>query len=62
VTLRSTSSVGLTNSYVIDNGAIGSISNNVLLLLGTGSATVTATNAGNAYFSPASATQTLIVK
>jgi hypothetical protein len=62
VTLKSTSSVGLTNSYVIGNGAIGSISNNVLLLLGTGSTTVTATNGGNAYFSPASATQTLIVK
>ena len=66
VTLKSTSSANpsanLTNSYIIGNGAIGSISNNVLLLLGTGSTTVTATNGGNAYFSPASATQTLIVK
>jgi len=62
VTLKSTSSVGLTNSYVIGNGAIGSISNNVLLLLGTGSTTIISTNSGNSYFSPASATQTLIVK
>ncbi len=62
VTLRSTSSAILTNSYLIGNGAIGSISNNILLLLGTGSTTITATNAGNAFFAPASATQTLIVK
>jgi len=66
LTLKSTSSANpsanLTNSYIIGNGAIGSISNNVLLLLGTGSTTITATNSGNTYFSPASATQTLIVK
>ena len=66
VTLKSTSSANpsanLTNRYIIGNGAIGSISNNVLLLLGTGGTTITATNSGNAYFSPASATQTLIVK
>ena len=62
VTLKATSSSGLSNSYVIGNGAIGSISNNVLLLLGTGSTTVTATNSGNAYYTPASAVQTLIVK
>ena len=66
VTLKSTSSANpsanLTNSYIIGNGAIGSISNNVLLLLGTGTTTITATNSGNTYFSPASATQTLIVK
>jgi len=66
VTLKSTSSANpsanLTNSYIIGNGAIGSITNNVLLLLGTGTTTITATNSGNTYFSPASATQTLIVK
>jgi len=62
VTLKSSSSAGLSNSYIIGNGAIGSISNNVLLLLGTGSTTITATNSGNAYFAPASATQTLNVK
>jgi hypothetical protein len=62
VALRSTSTANLTNSYLIGNGAIGSISNNILLLLGTGSTTITATNAGNAFFAPASSTQTLIVK
>jgi len=61
-TIKSTSTAGLSNSYFIGNGAIGTISNNVLLLLGTGSTTITATNSGNAYFGPASATQTLIVK
>ena len=34
----------------------------MLLLLGAGTTTITATNSGNAYFLPASATQTLIVK
>lgn len=62
LTLRSTSSAGLTNSYLIDNGSIGSISNNVVTLLGTGTATITATNSGNAYFAPAFATRQLIVK
>ena len=63
VTLKATSSAGLTNtSFLIGNGAIGSISNNVLLLLGTGSTTITATNSGNAYYTPASAAQNLIVK
>jgi hypothetical protein len=63
VSLKSTSSAKLTNTtYLIGNGAVGSISNNVLLLLGTGTTTVTATNSGNAYFAPAGATQTLIVK
>lgn len=64
VTLISTSSAGLnTNTtYLIDNGAIGSISSNVVTLLGTGTATITATNSGNTYFAPAFATQKLIVK
>jgi hypothetical protein len=64
VTLTSTSSAALnTNtSYLIDNGAIGSISNNIVTLLGTGTATITATNSGNNFFGPAFATQKLIVK
>ena len=63
VTLKATSTAALTNNtYLIDNGAIGTISNNVLLLLGTGTATITATNSGNTYFAPAFATQKLIVK
>jgi len=38
------------------------VSNNVLLLQGTGTTTVTASQAGTTVFQPASATQTLIVK
>ena len=63
VTLSSSSSAKLTNtSYLIDNGAVGSISNNVVTLLGTGTATITATNSGNTYFAPAFAIRQLIVK
>ena len=63
VTLSCTSSAKLTNTtYSIDNGAVGSISNNVLLILGRGTATITATNSGNAYFALAFATRTLIVQ
>jgi BspA type Leucine rich repeat region (6 copies) len=62
LTLKSTASSGLTNTYLIGNAAIGSIVNNVLVLIGTGTTTITATNPGNAYFLPASATQALIVK
>jgi hypothetical protein len=63
VVLKSTSSASLTNtSYQIDNGSVGTVSNNVLTLLGTGTATITATNSGNAYFAPAFASQILIVK
>jgi hypothetical protein len=61
--LNAVSSAKLSNTtYLIGNGAVGVISNNVLLLLGTGTTTVTATNAGNQYYQPAFATQTLIVK
>jgi len=64
VMLACTSSAGLNanTSFSIDNGSVGSISNNVVTLLGTGTATVTATNSGNAYFAPAFATRQLIVK
>jgi len=63
LTLSSTSSARLnTTTYSIDNGSVGSISNNVLLILGRGTATITARNSGDAYFAPAFATQTLIVK
>ena len=63
MTLIGTSSAKLGNTtYLIDNGAIGSISNNFVTLLGTGTATITATNSGNNFFGPAFATQKLIVK
>jgi hypothetical protein len=54
VTLACTSSAGLTNSScLIDNGAVGYISNNTATLLGSG----TATSSGNVYFAPAFATR-----
>ena len=63
VILRSTSSASLTNTtYLIDDSSVGSISNNVLTLLGAGTATITATNSGNEYTVPAFATQRLIVR
>jgi BspA type Leucine rich repeat region (6 copies)/Collagen triple helix repeat (20 copies) len=63
VTLKVTSSAGLTNSsYLIGNPSVGSISNATLTILGKGTTTLTATNAGSTLYNPASATQTLIVK
>jgi len=63
VTLNATSSAGLTNiSYSIGNSALGIISNNVLLLQGTGTTTIKASQSGNPYYNPASASQSLIVK
>ena len=57
VILKAASSAALTNTtYQIDNGSVGSISNNILTLTGAGSAVITATNSGNAYFAPAFAT------
>jgi len=63
VTLSCTSSAGLTNTrFSINNPSVGSISNNVLLILGRGTATITATNSGNTYFAPAFATRPLTVQ
>jgi hypothetical protein len=62
LTLNATNSANLTGTtYLISNSSIGSISNNTLTLLGTGSTTVTATNAGNTYFAAASVSQPLVV-
>ena len=63
VTLAATSSASLPVTYVVGNTAIAkNRTSNSITILGTGTTTVTATNAGNAYFNPAGATQTLIVK
>lgn len=63
VIFAASSSARLPNTvYSIDNGSVGSISNNVLTLLGTGTATITARNPGNDFFAPAFATRQLIVK
>ena len=62
LTLGAASSANLPVTYSVANTGVAIVSNNVLLLQGTGSTTVTATNAGNSIYLPASATQTLIVK
>jgi Concanavalin A-like lectin/glucanases superfamily/Collagen triple helix repeat (20 copies) len=60
-TLNATSSSKLPITYSCGNPAVGTIIGNVLQLQGSGSTTVTASQVGNPYFNPASATQTLIV-
>jgi hypothetical protein len=63
MTLAATSSAKFPITYIVANTAIATnMSSNSLTLLGTGSTTVTATNAGSQNYTPASATQTLIVK
>ena len=62
ITLNASSSAKLPITYTIANPAIGTIIGNVLQLQGSGSTTVTATQAGNQYYNPASASQSLIVK
>jgi len=63
VTLFATSSANLPIAYHVANAAIATNRTpNSLTIIGIGSTIVTATNGGNAYFNPASATQTLIVK
>ena len=44
------------------NPAVGTISNNILRLIGVGTTTVTASQAGNSFYNPVTAVQTLIVK
>ena len=61
-TLNVTSSANLPVTYTVANTGVAIVSNNVLLLQGTGTTTVTANQAGTTVFKPASATQTLIVK
>ena len=61
-TLNVTSSANLPVTYTVANTGVAIVSNNVLLLQGTGTTTVTANQAGNEVYKPASATQTLIVK
>jgi hypothetical protein len=63
VPLRATSSANLSPiTFTCDNPSVGIFSNNVLMLLGTGTTTVRAYQAGNAAFNPVTATQLLIVK
>jgi len=62
LTLNASSSANLPITYTVGNTGVATISNNVLLLQGTGTTTVTASQEGSDFFLPASATQALIVK
>ncbi len=60
--LTASASSGLTVNYTSSNSAVATISGNTLTVVGAGSATITASQAGNGNFSPATAvTQTLTV-
>jgi hypothetical protein len=62
ITLRATSSAKLPITFTCSDPAIGTIQGNVLRLQGSGSATVTATQAGDPYNNPATATRPLVVR
>jgi len=58
-----TSSAGLNPvTYTSANTAVAVVVNNVILLTGKGTSLITASQAGNAYFNPATGSQTLTVK
>ena len=56
-----TASTALPVTQIVGNTAIAAVSNNVLTILGAGSTTVTVSQAGNALYNPATASQPLIV-
>ena len=63
VNFNATSSAKLTPIiYTSSVPSLGIISGNAFLIEAAGTTTITATQAGNAYFNPATASQTLIVK
>jgi len=63
IVLKATSSANLTSTtFTISNPSVGIIQNSKMIVMGQGTTTVTATNSGNGIYTPASATQTLIVK
>ena len=62
ITLSASSSAKLPITYTCDNPAVGTFNGNVLIINGFGSANIKATQVGNQYFNPATATQVLLVK
>jgi hypothetical protein len=63
VTLQAVSSVGLKSfDFASSSTNVAVVSGSALVLKGSGTSTITAYQKGNANYSPASATQTLIVK
>ncbi|MFN5430799.1 MAG: FG-GAP-like repeat-containing protein [Cyclobacteriaceae bacterium] len=61
VNLTATASSGLAISYTSSNPTIASVAGNVVTTLAAGTVTITASQAGNGTYSPATATQSLIV-
>ena len=62
ITLSASSSAKLPITYTCDNPAVGTFNGNVLIINGIGSANIKATQVGNQYFNPASASQSLIIR
>lgn len=62
IALDAEASSGLAIEYVSDNPSVASVSGSTLILKSVGQATITATQAGNAGYLPASATQTILLK
>lgn len=56
-TLTATASSGLPVSYTSSNTAVATISGNTVTLIGTGTTTITASQAGNANYNPATSIQ-----
>ncbi len=61
VNLSATASSGLAITYTSSNPAIASVAGNVVTTLAAGTVTITASQAGNGTYIPATATQSLIV-
>ena len=53
ITLTATATSGLTVSYISDNTSIAIVTGNTLYIIGAGTATITAKQAGNANYNPA---------
>ena len=62
IAFTATSSSKLPVVYSCENTSIGIIHDNILLLQGSGTTTITASQVGSQYYNPASATKPLIVK
>ena len=61
INLTATASSGLAITYTSSNPALASVAGNVVTTLAAGTVTITASQAGNGTYSPATATQSLIV-
>ncbi|MFM8848804.1 MAG: IPT/TIG domain-containing protein, partial [Cytophagales bacterium] len=60
-TLSATSSSGLPLTYACSNAGVATVSGNMVTIIGAGTATITASQAGNNNYNPASSPQSLTV-